>query len=116
MGTATTAAAVVPALDETGILLAEVDMFLKKSRERAAAVQPPAAAAPMQPPVVDPEYRIREPEAIPEEATLTERQLRALSRKHLFTMIRDLEKELLQVKEEKANILLAYQAGRGPRV
>jgi len=42
---------------------------------------------------------------------MTDRQMRALSRKHLFMMIRDQEKELAQLKKEKADILLAFRAG-----
>lgn len=42
---------------------------------------------------------------------MTERQLRALSRKHLMLMIRDLEAELRQEKAEKKDLLMAYQAG-----
>lgn len=45
------------------------------------------------------------------ESIITENQLRALSRKHLLMMIRDLETELQQVKHEHQNLLLAYQAG-----
>ena len=43
--------------------------------------------------------------------TMTERQLRALSRKHLMLMIRDLEAELRQERAEKKDLLMAYQAG-----
>ena len=45
------------------------------------------------------------------ETGITEKQLRALSRKHLLMMIRDLELELAQVKEEKAEMILAFRAG-----
>jgi len=45
------------------------------------------------------------------DSTITDQQLRALSRKHLFILIRDLEKDLQQVTEEKESLLLAYQAG-----
>ena len=44
-------------------------------------------------------------------AAITDQQLRALNRKHLLIMIRDLEKELRQKVEEIDNMLLAYQAG-----
>ena len=37
---------------------------------------------------------------------LTDKQLRALNRKHLLMMIRDLEKELAQEKKEKENLLM----------
>ena len=46
-----------------------------------------------------------------EKAKITEQQLRALNRKHLLMMIRDLEKELKQVKRENEIMILAYQAG-----
>jgi len=42
---------------------------------------------------------------------ITEKQLRALSKKHLLIMIRDLEIELKQEKKEKENLILAYRAG-----
>ena len=45
------------------------------------------------------------------EPVITDRQLRALNRKHLLMMIRDLEKELQQIKKEKDELLLAYRAG-----
>ena len=45
-----------------------------------------------------------------EKPKITDQQLRALSRKHLLMMIRDLEKELKQAKEEKENLLLACKA------
>jgi len=51
-----------------------------------------------------------ESEAAATALTITDQQLRALSRKHLFIMIRDLEKELSQAKGELAALLLAYQA------
>ena len=44
-------------------------------------------------------------------SVITEQQLRALTRKHLLMMIRDLERELSQVKRERDNLLLAYQSG-----
>ena len=49
--------------------------------------------------------------------SITERQMRALSRKHLLLMLHDLEKELLQVKRERDNMLTACRAGmaRGPQ-
>jgi|GEM_PF-2758994 len=43
--------------------------------------------------------------------SITERQMRALSRKHLLLMLRDLEKELLQVTRERDNMLTACRAG-----
>jgi len=42
---------------------------------------------------------------------LEESQLRVLRRKHLLMLLQDLEAELRRVKEEKANMLLAYRAG-----
>ena len=47
------------------------------------------------------------------EPVMTERQLRALSRKHLLMMIRDLEKELTLARKEKEEMLLAYRANAG---
>ena len=44
-------------------------------------------------------------------SVITDRQLRALNRKHLLIMIRDLEKELGQTKEELENLKLAYRIG-----
>ena len=55
-------------------------------------------------------------EAVPGAATITEQQLRALSRQHLFMMIRDLEKELQQVKRENESMLIAYQAGYSRKI
>ncbi|MCL2106272.1 MAG: hypothetical protein FWH26_04320 [Oscillospiraceae bacterium] len=45
------------------------------------------------------------------EAAVTEKQLWALSRRHLFVMIRNLEEELRRERKEKEDLLLAYQAG-----
>jgi len=45
---------------------------------------------------------------------ISEQQLRALSRKHLLMMLRDLEKELHQERSEKEHLLLACRAGRQP--
>ena len=42
---------------------------------------------------------------------MTGQQLKVLGRKHLLMIIRDLEKELGQVKAEKEELLLAYKAG-----
>jgi len=42
---------------------------------------------------------------------MTSRQLRNLGRKELLMMIYDLQKEVNALKEEKANMLLAYRAG-----
>jgi len=130
-----------PALDDIGILLDDVNMFLKKSRERACAppVHAPAAEqvqsgmeirsweiygtpAPREAPEayeslepLEP-LELRETEEEQEGTAITQRQLRALKRKHLLVMIRDLEEELWQVKKEKTEMLLAYQAGCGPAI
>jgi len=128
----------IPALDETDSLLAEVNLFLQKSRERANA---PSA----HPPTAEPRYKsaeirsweiceapaVHEPDEIdepseyrgidepldieegPREASITKQQLRTLKRKHLLIMMRDLERELRLAKNEKAELLLAYQAGCG---
>ncbi|MCL1896388.1 MAG: hypothetical protein FWG03_07575 [Clostridiales bacterium] len=45
------------------------------------------------------------------EPVITDEQLRALSRKHLLMMIRDLELELAQAKKERDSLLIAYKAG-----
>jgi len=45
---------------------------------------------------------------------ITDKQLRALSKKHLLMMIRDLEKELLREKTEMAH-LLGVCGARAPR-
>jgi hypothetical protein len=45
-------------------------------------------------------------------AAITERQLRALNRKHLLVMILDLENELARERAEKENLFRTYQAGR----
>jgi len=42
---------------------------------------------------------------------ITDQQLRALTRKHLLMMLRDLEKELIQERSEKERLLLACRAG-----
>ena len=42
--------------------------------------------------------------------TISKKQLRALSKKHLLMMIHDLERELQQEKEYKGYLLQAYQA------
>ena len=47
----------------------------------------------------------------PGRPTMTQQQLRALSRRHLLVIIRDLEKELEQEKKEKESLLLAFKAG-----
>ena len=41
---------------------------------------------------------------------ITDQQLRALTRKHLLMMLRDLEKELEQERSEKEHLLLACRA------
>ena len=46
-----------------------------------------------------------------EAPVITDRQMRALGKKHLFMMIRDLETELAQEKHEKQNLLCAFSAG-----
>ena len=45
-----------------------------------------------------------------QKSIITDAQLRALNRKHLMIMIRDLEKALAQEKEEKANLLMACRS------
>jgi len=47
----------------------------------------------------------------PERPVMTDKQLRFVSRLHLLMMIRDLEKELMQAKEENKKLLTAYKAG-----
>ena len=42
---------------------------------------------------------------------LSEKQLRAMSRKHLLMMIRDLECELAIVRAEKEKTILSFRAG-----
>ena len=42
---------------------------------------------------------------------MTDQQLRALRRKHLLVLIRDLEEELQNAGREKEQLLLAYQSG-----
>ena len=44
-------------------------------------------------------------------ASITERQLRALSKKHLLLMILDLETELAREKEKNADMLRAFRTG-----
>ena len=46
----------------------------------------------------------------PQRPRITDKQLQALTKKHLLMMIRDLEKELIQEKKEKENLLMIYQA------
>jgi len=46
-----------------------------------------------------------------EAPVITDKQIRALGKKHLFMMIRDLEGELAQEKAEKRNLLCAFSAG-----
>jgi hypothetical protein len=45
------------------------------------------------------------------ELSITEKQLKALSRKHLLMMISDLQGEIIRIKEENENITAAYHAG-----
>jgi len=45
------------------------------------------------------------------EPIITEKQLRALSRKHLLMMIFDIQEELIRTKEENEKMLTAYKAG-----
>ena len=47
----------------------------------------------------------------PPPPAFTRRQLRALSRKHLLLMLRDLERELQQTRRERDRMLIACQAG-----
>ena len=42
---------------------------------------------------------------------MTDQQLQALDKRHLLMMIRDLEKDFRQMKEEKEQLLLAFQSG-----
>jgi hypothetical protein len=53
----------------------------------------------------------------PVEPVINERQLRALSRKHLMMMIYDLQEELIRAQEEKQTLIAAYKAGvaQGPQ-
>ncbi|MCL2508300.1 MAG: hypothetical protein FWF05_03895 [Oscillospiraceae bacterium] len=46
-----------------------------------------------------------------ETSVIGDKQLRALSKKHLMLMLRDLEKELQSEKREKRNMILAFRAG-----
>jgi len=52
-----------------------------------------------------------EAEEKPEEPEITEKQLKALSRRHLFTMIYDLQGEVIRLREENAKVITAYRAG-----
>jgi len=57
-------------------------------------------------------YQERKKRAKPVQgSTMTDQQLRALNRRHLLIIIRDLEKELKQIREEKENMLIAFRAG-----
>ena len=51
----------------------------------------------------------------PANSIITEKQLRALTKKHLLMMIRDLERELQRERTEKENLLEAYQVGLSRR-
>jgi hypothetical protein len=51
------------------------------------------------------------PAAYGTESTITERQLKALSRKHLLTMIFDLQEKLIRLTAESEKMFIAYQAG-----
>ena len=73
----------------------------------APAPATPKAAAPA--PVIELKTAAPAPKAGP---VITDEQLRALSRKHLLMMIRDLEIELAQAKKERDSLLIAYEAGR----
>ena len=78
--------------------------------------EPAEEAAPPLPEAQPEEFSVRlESRAAPKESVITERQLRALSRKHLLIMVRDIEKELRQAKEEKESLFLAYNAGLSQR-
>lgn len=96
-------------------------LFIEKPKqfENSAAEKQPSVSVPVpvsvsvSAPVSHEHHEYKEHEEkiqTPEQPKMTDRQLRALSRKHLFMMIRDLEKELRQAKEEKENLLLAYKA------
>ena len=79
--------------------------------EPAPAPQP-VQTAPQQPLYTDRQTTtepLKECHAAPR--GITEKQLRALSRRHLLLMIRDLEKELRQAKGEMELLRLAYLAG-----
>ncbi|MCL2105947.1 MAG: hypothetical protein FWH26_02645 [Oscillospiraceae bacterium] len=59
------------------------------------------------------------PHSTSEQPAVTDKQLRALNRRHLLVMIRDLqvtvrglEEKVQQEKNEKESLLLAYQAGQ----
>jgi len=45
------------------------------------------------------------------EPSMTEKQMRALSRKHLLMMIFDLQEDLLRTREENEKLFVAYQSG-----
>jgi len=49
-------------------------------------------------------------------SNITEKQLRALSRKHLMLMILDLQEDLNRTREEKEDMLIAYKAGLSKRI
>ena len=51
------------------------------------------------------------PPAKANKSAITDQQLQALSRKHLLIIIRDLEKDLRQAREENDRMLRAYKAG-----
>ena len=49
-------------------------------------------------------------------SNITEKQLRALSRRHLMLMILDLQEDLNRTREEKEDMLIAYKAGLSKRI
>ena len=52
-----------------------------------------------------------EKEKLQNNSKITAKQFRAMSRKHLLFMIRDLENELAEERKKNTELLLAYQAG-----
>jgi len=53
------------------------------------------------------------PAAKAAEGAITDKQLRALHRRHLYMMLRDQESELHRLREEMERLLIVYKAGQG---
>jgi len=87
--------------DEDEFFLRELTALLDSDDEFAALLNIPAGSG---------RVNIKNEKEEQKTPGITDRQLRALTKKHLLMMIRDLETELVREKGEKENLLLAYRA------
>ncbi|MCL2487849.1 MAG: hypothetical protein FWE80_04120 [Oscillospiraceae bacterium] len=94
--------------DEADEFMAEISELIQKDKDLSNFFNMPPPPSRMPDNIIKIPSQAAQP---PAEPAITEKQLRALSRKHLLMMIFDLQEELNRVTQENEKMITAYRAG-----